>query len=750
MTITRLTGLTSGLDTDQLVKDLMKIEQMKYDKVAKERQYAEWEQEAYRTTISQINAFQDEYLDILNSETGIRSVTAFSEFSSTVQINGEDSKFVTVEGSANVTALSHEISSISQLAEKDEWVSGVSEISSIKSGKITSDVLDELKANGIHFNLKIDGNTELISIEHTDLSGVTTVDDLVTKLNDEIQTIFGDDYVDVVQKIDVDGTDGFKIDSAGNSISVYNTSSPSILTNLIGSNNSGIVDADTLAEIKSQGMRFNINIDDTAKHIEISASELASVNTLDELITTMNSKIEDAYGSGFNDFVSRTTSEDGDGFEIKKEGSDIEIKASEEFGTLTNLDITSGKSNGGYLKETMESLFDLTDSDLDDFKINGVAVDGLTASMTLDDFMDVVNKTATKVTLSYNNLDNRFKLISDNTGTVNNIDFSESADAMKVFGELGFDTAGTDGGDGAGGVAYRSSGKNAIMVLDGQTVVKSDNEFSIDGAKYTLNNIYTTPGEPIEIELKNNVDDVKGKITKFVEDYNALIASLSSQLNQSRDRDYQPLTSEEKSALSEDEVKQWEAKAKAGLLYRDPTLTSMLDQLRSAFYDSVEGAGITLTEIGITTSNNYKDQGKLVVDDEQLTDALENNFSEVVSLFTSVSDKDYMDYDNSAERYRENGISNRINDIISNAVRTTRNDDGLKGTLIEKAGLVDDASVNTNSLSLELAAYDKRLETMLDFLADKETAYYNTFAKMEAALSELQNQSASIVQQMGG
>lgn len=749
MTVTRLTGLTSGLDTDQLVKDLMKVEQMKYDKVAKNRQKAEWEQEAYRTTIKQIQTFQDEYLDILNTDTGIRSVTSFSEFTSSVQINGEDSKFVTVQGSASATVLKHEITSISQLAKKDEWISSTSNISSIQSKEITSDVLDAIKANGVHFNIRIDGNTELISIDHADLTSVSNVDDLVSKLNDEIKSIYGNDYNNIVEKIDVDGEDGIKFDSNGNEISVFNVAAPTILSGMINSNKSGIVDDDTLTEVKKHGMRFDIKIGDVSKHIDITAEELDSVNNIDELITKINDELQAEFGSGYNNLVTKTTSEDGDGFEIKKEGSDIEIKLSETQGTLGHLGIVSSKSNTGYLNESLSSLFELSDEDLDDFKINGVAVTGLKASMSLDDFMKAVNKTSAKVTISYNNLDNRFNLTSDNTGIVNNIDFSDSADAVKVFGKLGFDTNGTDGGDGSGGVAYRSSGKNAIIELDGQTVVKADNEFSIDGLKYTLNNTYTTPGEPIEIELKRNIEDVKTKITKFVEDYNALIATINSELNEKKNRDYEPLTAEEKKALSEDEIKQWEAKAKEGILYRDQALTSMLDQLRTAFYDSVEGAGVTLTEIGITTSNNYKDRGKLVVDEDKLTDALENNYSEVVSLFTNVSDKDYMDYDNSAERYRENGIANRLNDIISNAVRTTRNPDGLKGTLIEKAGLVDDASVNTNSLSKELSAYDKRLEEMLKFLQDKETTYYNTFAKMEAALSELNQQSASLVQQLG-
>lgn len=527
-------------------------------------------------------------------------------------------------------------------------------------------------------------------------------------------------------------------------------SDPTILKNLTTTDNSGVIDADAMEELRKQGMKFEINVDGKKRTIELTVEELKDMDHVNELAFLLNEEIKSELGDSYDDLVQVIDIEDGKGIEIKRTGNNITVDSSDAYGTLGSLGIDSGSSTTNYNNKTIGDLFNVTAEELDDFKINDVLIEGLTPTMKLEDFTKTINNSSAGVTLSYNSLDDRFTLKSTKTGELNNIDFSESEDAVAVFNRLGFDTSGTDGGDGAGGTAYRSQATNAILTLDNHEVIKANNEFTIDGAKYTLNSVFKDSADPIKISLKNDTDKVVEKIKKFVEDYNALIKDLNDKVEEKNNRDYEPLTAEEKKSLSEDEIKLWESKAKKGLMYRDPILTSMLDQLRSAFYDSVEGADVTLTEIGITTSKNYKDQGKLVIDEDKLKTALETQYTDVVSLFTDVSDKDYMDYDNIGERYRENGISNRLNDILSDVVRTTRNEFGKKGSLVEKAGLTNDASVVSNDLSKELLKYETRLEDMLKMLNTKEDSYYMEFAKMEAALSKLQQQTASLTQQLGG
>ena len=43
----RISGLASGLDTESIINDLMKIEQLKVDKLKQQKQLLEWRRDDY-------------------------------------------------------------------------------------------------------------------------------------------------------------------------------------------------------------------------------------------------------------------------------------------------------------------------------------------------------------------------------------------------------------------------------------------------------------------------------------------------------------------------------------------------------------------------------------------------------------------------------------------------------------------------------------------------------------------------------
>jgi flagellar hook-associated protein 2 len=51
--------------------------------------------------------------------------------------------------------------------------------------------------------------------------------------------------------------------------------------------------------------------------------------------------------------------------------------------------------------------------------------------------------------------------------------------------------------------------------------------------------------------------------------------------------------------MTEEQIKQWEERAKAGLLAGDNILRSIVMGLRNAILETVEGTGLTLSSIGI-------------------------------------------------------------------------------------------------------------------------------------------------------
>ncbi|MEW6661713.1 MAG: flagellar filament capping protein FliD [Bacillota bacterium] len=60
----RLGGLATGLDIDQMVKDLMRVERVPLDKLRQDRQVAAWRQEAFREINRALAAFRDQVFSL--------------------------------------------------------------------------------------------------------------------------------------------------------------------------------------------------------------------------------------------------------------------------------------------------------------------------------------------------------------------------------------------------------------------------------------------------------------------------------------------------------------------------------------------------------------------------------------------------------------------------------------------------------------------------------------------------------------
>ena len=165
--------------------------------------------------------------------------------------------------------------------------------------------------------------------------------------------------------------------------------------------------------------------------------------------------------------------------------------------------------------------------------------------------------------------------------------------------------------------------------------------------------------------------------------------------------------------MTEDQIKAWEEKSKSGLLSKDKDLTSLISSLKKAFFTSAGGTGKTAASIGISTASYFStDKGKLVLDTDALTAALEKNPDEVLAMFTGGS--------NTAAAEQQ-GIIYKIRNAMSNYLT-----------------VADDTITNNEKSISSVEKQVKTLKVKLDALADK---YYAKFAAMETALSALNSQS---------
>ena len=100
-------------------------------------------------------------------------------------------------------------------------------------------------------------------------------------------------------------------------------------------------------------------------------------------------------------------------------------------------------------------------------------------------------------------------------------------------------------------------------------------------------------------------------------------------------------------------------------------------------------------------------------------------------------------------RRNEEGIFQRINDIMKDYTRTTRNIAGHKGILVDKAGIVGDYTEFNNLITTQETTQQKAISDMTTKMNDKQTYYYGVFSKLEVAMTKLNSQSASLASMLG-
>lgn len=632
----RITGIASGFDTETMIKDLMKAENARVDKVKKQKQYATWQQEGFREITNKLRALQSNFFDVLKPSQNLSSSASFAKYTYSVTSGGISSSKVTASANASFGNSSIEIDSITQLASKDQWIG------------------NDSGAKGIETN-------------------------------------------------DIN-----------------------------------------LATIKSLGsdFEFTLSIGNDAKLIKLTQAELVGVNDINGLETAIKGKITAAFGSDFSSVVKAN----GQKLEFDFAGSEVKMMtyASNSDSMISLFGTDASQTSYSYTTKSINELFGIDSNDLTGLSINGKDI-SIDETDTIASMVDKFNKADVGATLRYDSLKDSFVMESKNEGSINNVSIQDGTPAEAFLSKLFAPSADLVAADGTVAGITRNVGKNAVLSINGTSVVQSNNTFTMDGLTLTLKE---TSNDKIKVSVNQDTTAIIDNIKNFVKEYNDLVDFVNGKLTEKKDYDYEPLTDEEKEALSDEDIEKWETKAKAGMLRGSSELTSLLSEFRNAIIESVEASGLTMNQIGIGSSS-YLDRGKLTVDETKLKTALENNYDNVVLLFSNESSIKYDSSANRSERNKENGIANRINDILKDYVRTTRDSSGNKGKLIMKAGIENDVSQFSNEFQKKITGFDDRISDLLEYLADREDYYYTMFSKMESALSQMESQSASLMSQLG-
>lgn len=269
------------------------------------------------------------------------------------------------------------------------------------------------------------------------------------------------------------------------------------------------------------------------------------------------------------------------------------------------------------------------------------------------------------------------------------------------------------------------SGQNAKFTFNGLETERATNTFQINGFEITLKEVSETP---ITFSSSPDTEKILESVVKFVDDYNKLIEDLNAKIKEPKYRDFQPLSDEQKAEMKEKEIELWEEKAMSGTLRNDATIQSLLQKMRSALNGSVGESGLRLSDIGITTSKDYMDNGKLIIDEDKLRQVISEEPNKVYEVLGKSGDGE-----------NDSGLAARLRTAVDDTrkVITTR---------AGNAGAVND----TFTLGRTLKEMDNQIERFQTRMQQVENRYWKQFTAMEMAIQRANAQSAQLMSAFGG
>ena len=306
-----------------------------------------------------------------------------------------------------------------------------------------------------------------------------------------------------------------------------------------------------------------------------------------------------------------------------------------------------------------------------------------------------------------------------------------AADQLKYLGlgNITSDTSGSYSIDGTSSSMSVVKAQDAVIVLDGAELEDSSNNFNVNGLTIELKNV-TKAGESISLNTTTDVDAAYNMVKDFVKAYNEILDELNTKYNAASARAYDPLTDEEKEAMTDDQVEKWETKIKDSLLRKDSTLGSLIDTMRQSLLVDVEvdGKKYSLSSFGIRTSSDYTERGKLHIygdeDDEEygtqtnmLKEALTSNPDAVMKTLAAAGQSLY---DAMTKKMSKTSLSSAL------------------------------TFYNDKQLTDQQNSYKKQISELEDKLKDLEDKYYKQFTAMETAMAKLNSQSSYLTSLMGG
>ena len=791
-------GLASGIDRDALIEQMTARTTSKITSKKQAMTKLEWKRDAYRSISNKIIDLQDNYLSY-SATKSLKNSDFFAKNQVSVQGNPDYTKYISATGNAD-TASRVSVLGVKQLATSATLTSGEKGASSITLGGISASNFETKKVKTSNlsgtkltfgtysitdkkfteeatftfptsYEKKLDGGkTETVTIDYTASSD--NLVNLVTQLNEALdsQGFLGKDGKSGIQfelvgdEIKIRQTDS--ITDKGKSCVIRETSSAlkSLGFNSGNMNQDGI-SFDEFNEPKSsfkaaaiteqplstylKGKSISVSYGGQTKNIEL-IGDKEEIKDFEAFKDSLQKKLDKAFGSEKVTVGTVTVGKGKDSKEIlafTAKGNKQTLQISADSKELQNaLGITSTQSNkintGSSLWENREKLGldknpqyttkEELNKALENFTVNGTKIEGITADTTVSELLTAINNNKDAgVTAIYLDSANKFVLSSNEKGEGRKITLGADPKDTTDAANLIFGGVSTDGTDGEMSILY-----NGVQT----TITSSSNTFSIDGLDIRATNTFNTGSATAEggvsFTASADTEKVTETVKKFIEAYNAMIDEVRTQATTKPDSNYKPLTDDQKNEMNETSIKNWEDKAKEGILYNSSALKD-LDNATQGIFSSMMINGVSyddLEKIGISFSDDYTAGGKIVFDEEKFKTAMDSDPEKVSDLFTGT-----------------HGIVNTIDSTLSTyATRYASKNGNSYGVLIEEAGSEKlSLTLTNNSIYKELKDMQETITNLQSQLSTEQDRYISQFTQMERLINQMNSQS-SYLSQLGG
>lgn len=702
----RLSGMVSGMDTESLVSALVSSYKLKKDNLVKAQTKLSWKQEKWKTMNTSIYGFysgklssarfstsynlktstvsNDKYAKVSASSSAVSGTQRLkvNHLAATGYLTGGK---ITATGGSKVTG-STKVSDI--IGTKDGSIS-VKTSSGIKSIDITEDMnvsqfTAKLKEAGLNANFddnngrffisaKESGKDNDFSLTANDANGLNALKAL------GIYTVNDTDKAEYIRLAKLtEGTDA------------YNTELESMYTKATAKDTAkNYADKYNAAKEKLDALAA----DDTWDHSY----------TLDEYVAKLKTETPDLLNA-YDKYKKEKV--DSEGNTVKDSDGNVvyeyDTEAMEKDGVKEEYEAAVKK------KASNESLIKVYD---DNSKVIEDTKDYVTIG---DDGKAVANETNEKVVqeVSDTNADRQAKAktlldskIAMAKTAANDKDKTDSSDTTK---------------------AVRITGQDSEIVLNGATFTNNTNNYSINGL--TIQALNVTGTDEVTITTDTDVDGIYDMIKGFLKDYNDLVKSVDVAYNAASSKGYEPLTSDEKDAMSDDEVKKWEEKIKDSLLRKDSTLGSVLDTMKNDMAKSfkVGDKSYSLSSFGIATLGYFnspenetgvyhidgnKDDTYTSANTDKLKSMIASDPDTVITFFSQLASQLYKD------------LGSKMTASSTSSAYTIYND---------------------KQMNTQYSEYNTKISEAEDKVTTWEDYYYSKFSAMESALAKMNAQSSSL------